>query len=291
MRERATPHGLPFAGLVAGAVGALAALVALPDVARLPFGLLAVDAALAWGFVSLARVLLADDAPWNGLVAALSPYLVVGFLARRVAYASGALPPIPLRASLLLEALMLTAALATFLALRRRFPARAALVATGGAGILILVALLARLAAIPPAPARGDLAILAVALALAGAILAAQAWGARRFGGNFALLCTPAALAIAAGQLLDGSVTYFSVVDPLGLASADYSEQVALSAFVLDLAGPGYLALKWGVALAGGYAVAHGGRGAGRPERQFGIALLLVYFGLQPAFFSGTQLL
>lgn len=281
----------PRAGLVAGGVGALVALASLSDVARLPFGLLVLDLALAWGFVSLARALLADDAPWDGLVAALAPYVVVSFLVRRVAHASGTLLPVPLRASILFEAGVLAAALLAFVALRRRIRDRGALVGVGVAGAVVVVALAARIAALPPAPARGDATIIAIALALAGVLFAAQGWGARRLGGRFAALASPAALAIAAGQLLDGSITYFSVVDPLGIASADYREQIALSAFVLDAAGPAYVALKWIVALAAGYAVAHDKASARFPERRFGVALLLVYFGLQPGFFSGTQLL
>lgn len=288
-RPRGAPAHFPRAGLAVGAIGTLAALAALREVAELPFGLLAIDLALGWGFVSLARALLPDDAPWDGLVAALAPYLVAGFLVRRVAHASDLLLPVAFRASLLLEAGILAAALLAYVQLGRKFGVGRALVAIGAVGVLTVLALVARLASLPPAPERGDLSILAAALALTVAALLVQAWGACRIGGKVDALKSPAALAISAGQLLDGAVTYLSVVDPLGLASSDYRERVPLSALVLDSAGPAYVALKWAVALAAGYVIAR--EGGANPERRIGIALTLVYLGLQPAFFSGTQLL
>lgn len=285
------PSLATLAGLAAGAIGIIVASFVLPDVAALPFGLLALDAALAWGLVSFARALFDHDAPWDALVAALAPYLVVGFLARRVAYASGILPPVPMRASLLLEMAILAAALLAFAVIRRRAGDRVALAATGAAGVIMLGALLARLAALPPAPAPGDVAILGIAVASAAGLLVTQVGIARHLGGKLAVLGTPIALAVAASQLLDGTITYLSVVDPFGLASGDYREQIALSAFALDVTGPGYVALKWAVAVAAGYAIGRDAASARKAERRFGLALLLVYLGLQPAIFSGSQLL
>lgn len=286
MPAPAKPRRSPVAGLVAGAIGSLAALTSIREVAQFPFGLVVIDAALAWGLASLARTLLAEDDPWDALVAALVPFLVTPFLARSVAYATGKILPLALRATILLEVIVLATALIGFVTLGRCLPERAVF-ALGAMGALIVVALVALLASKRPEPAVGNIVILAVALAVACALLAAQALGARRLGGNFATLASPVPLVVAAGQLLDGAVTYFSVVDPLGLASSNYHEQVALSALLLDTTGPGNVAAKWAIGLAAGYVIARDGE----PERRFGFALALAFFGLQPAFFSGSQLL
>lgn len=285
-------------GLAAGVGAALLALAALPAVARVPFGLLVLDVAMAWGLVSLMR--LASDSlgvPVDGWLLAFGAFLPVPFLVRFGAARHDFLLPAVLRHTWLLEVLVLGVALGLLVASHRApshrlLPAGPArLVALGGASLAFALLALALLPA--PAPPRSALIIWG-ATALAGclALLAQRFAAVRRRGQRFEVFGSAAALFLAGTQLLDGVVSYLSVRDPLGVLDVAFSEQVAVSAWLIENTGPGYVVVKWSLALVIVYVI-DGKPWPARPDPMTRLAtyLFTAFIGLGPGLFSATRLM
>lgn len=300
VREVPADTGQVRRGLAVGIASVALAVVALPLVARVPFGLLAVSGGMAWGLFCALRAASAKlhVAPGDGWLLALGSFLPLPFLVRFLAAQSGVLLPAPLRATWLLEVAALGAALGLLAALHRARRAagggpRAAVLAVAavGAGLSGLLLLLATAASAPPRP--GALTIWGATGALVAAALVVQWAVARRFRGTrLERFGSAAALLLAATQLLDGIVSYLSVEDPLGVLTVDFAEQVPLSAWLLETTGPGYAAAKWLVALSVVYFV-DGKPWPARPEPtgRLGFYLFVALLGLGPGLFSASRLL
>lgn len=291
------PPPSPRLGLAAGAFATLLTLAALPAVAALPYGLLALDIGLAWGFVSLVRwaALRREAVPWSLLAVSSVPYVGLAHLVRRLFQELGLPLPLPLGHTILFEVLWLLVPLLTLAKAARLGPSpgRRPLMLAGVVGAALASALLLATAWAAPRPSPGAWGVLALTIALVGLALAIQALAGHRLGPVGQRLAAPTALALSFSQLLDGVVTYLAVVDPLGWAGGGFREQVALSAFVLEHTGPGYPLLKWVLAMVLGFVTDFGRHAAGAADgaRAYGLFLVLVYVGLQPGLFSAGQLL
>lgn len=278
--------------LAVGATALASVLVALPWVARAPFGILAADAGLAWGVLGLLRLAQAEGQPLGGAqVVALAPWLGVPVVAARLAHRLGSDVPAWATWTLAPHALLVAAALAALALLHRARPSasRAHAIAVGLAGAGLVAALLAAFVLARP-PSAGPALLFAATVGLVAAALAVQRLLAPLHPAT-AALGSASALAVAAAQLLDGIVTYLSVVDPLGVLASPLREQVVLSALLLETTGVGYPLVKWALAVAL-VLVAHRGQAArSPPAARAGYELLVILLGLGPGLFSATQLL
>lgn len=284
-----------LAGLAA-AVAAVAVLVAAPGiVSRLPLGGLALNAALAWGVVAVLSLL--DDRGAlpkpDVLVPALVPYLVLPTLAHRLV-AAGEAPAI-LAHSFLVAAVGVT--VATLVASSLNARAREWLGpldgtrAVGGVGVVLAAGLAARIATPLSAIRPGTGWILLAAGSVLCIVLVGQRWVC---GGSLGEGCrafaTGSALAVTGGQLADGVVSYLAVRDPFGFLGQTFTEEVPLSAFVLETAGPLYPLGKWALAILIVWVVDARGQPPSQVAR-VAVYLLAILLGAGPATFSATQLL
>lgn len=266
------------AGLVAGAVAALMALLVWQQMARVPFGFLFLDAAMAWGVHStiLVRHRQANNAR-PALVAILAPFLVAGMLARQT------LDPTQwgygLTNTIILPALLVSAAA---LADRRVLTKFIALV---GAGLVVTLAAVA----VIRAPAYGAL-LFTIALVSVTGLLFLQAFS-RKSSGRFAVWATPAALTISASQLLDGVVTYLAVRDPLDVTPRTFYEQMPASDWILENLGPGYIVVKWALALGIVLGIESKDAWNESAPKRVGIYLVIAMLGFGPGLFSAGNLL
>lgn len=279
-------------GLATGAVALLLALLALPFVAALPSGLLLVDVGLAWGTVSWVRLLVRtrrlriDDA----VIASLLPAMAIPSLARFLAAGQSVELPSGLGHTLAFSALLVAAVTgAAALAGPRRWVVQA----FGFGGLAGAVALLLLIALLHPSPPVGAWPTLGLTLATVAAAVTAQSVAARaaRGAGWKCLACAPA-LGLAAAQLLDGTVSYLAVANPLGLLAQASHEQVWLSALLIEWTGPGYVLVKWGLAIV--LVRVLDGPGirtrVSDPVHRLGLYLLMAYISMGPAIYSTVGL-
>lgn len=282
--------GLPLA---LGALALAAVIVDLPAVARVPFGVLAADVAMAWGILALLRTAGGLGQLRDAPILALAPFLGIPAVAVRLRHALGGGLPAWVEGTLAPHAILLALAIGAMTlprGVRGARDARDRAIVVGAAGGLALASLLAAFALARP-PGRGPVLVLATALCLLAAALVVQ-WRVAAWRPALARFGTSAALAVAASQLLDGLVTYLSVIDPLDLLETTLREQVRLSALILDATGVGYPIAKWGLALVIVHAV-DGARGTrhGDAASRIGLYLLVIFLGLGPGLYSSMQLL
>lgn len=288
----------PWWGLAWGGVALAATLVALPIIGAFPFGILALDGLLAWGFLSLLRLTIGriDAAATNGLIVALTPWLAVAFLGRLLAARQGFLLPLFLRYTILLEAGVLAFALGIYSVMRRRrmaARARTAKLTAGWAGAAVVAILLAVIVFTSTRLTAQGSALLGATLLLVATAVGLQ-WATGRWLGSerSLVLATGPALVLAAAQLLDGVVTYLAVRDPLGIAPGEFHEEVALSALLLEYSGVGFPLLKWLLALVVAYTIdrPRPTHLQMAPAKRLGFYLLITYLGLGPGLYSSSRL-
>lgn len=279
-------------GLVTGAVALLLALIALPFVAALPSGLLLLDVGLAWGTISWVRFLVRtrglriDDA----LIATLLPAIALPSLARFLAAGQSVDLPLGLRYTITFPVLLVAAVTgaAALAGTRRRV-----VQALGVGGLAAAATLLLLIPLLHPSPPVGAWPTLGLTLAIVATAVTVQ-WVAVRSARGAAwkcLACAPA-LGLAAAQLLDGTVSYLAVANPLGLLAQPSHEQIWLSAFLIQWTGPGYILAKWGLAIVL-VRVLDGPSIRSRvtdPVHRLGLYLLMAYISMGPAIYSTAGL-
>ncbi|HET6399032.1 MAG TPA: hypothetical protein VFH47_05710, partial [Candidatus Thermoplasmatota archaeon] len=112
------------------------------------------------------------------------------------------------------------------------------------------VVLLLALASSADAPPSGSWRTFLATLGALTALLGLQSLARLAQAPRVQALGSPAALAVAATQLLDGVVSYLAVRNPFGWLEEPHREQVRVSAILLEQTGPGFVLAKWGLALA-----------------------------------------
>ncbi len=288
------------AGVIMGAAAVAIAIVGLSYVAALPAGILLLDVALVWGLLSLVRVLSRWKAfvPDNAFLAAVLPALALPTLARFLAGQHGIALPMGLRYTIAFPVVLL-AAISTLLYVLYsaqskddgRWRVRATAVGwVVGLVVCAMFAVLVRGAADVQAGAWATLG-LTVSFVLGGLTIQANAhrflsWRHAR------LLASPPALLLTATQLLDGTVSYLAVGNPFSLLAQPSHEQIALSAFLIEWTGPGYVLAKWALALViirilDGPGVRHR---LADPFHRFMLYLVMAYVGMGPAIYSTVRL-
>lgn len=283
-------------GLAAGGAAALVALLALRVAARFPLGVLLLDAGMAWGLFALLRLAVRDAAgsgpagdASGAWILALGAFLPVPFLVQLLAALLGLALPAALRATWLLDVLVLAAVVA----LRWRVVPQGSARYLPLAGLALSGALLGLGVLAAGGLAPGAALVWAVTGVAVGGALVLQRGAARLARGTrWEVLGSGAALFLASSQLLDGVVSYLAVRDPLGVLGASFSEQVALSAWLLQHTGPGYALVKWLLAL-GVVHVVDGRAWPARAEPATRIAtfVFVAFISLGPGLFSATRLL
>lgn len=287
-------------GLLLGAVALLLAFLVLPYVAALPAGLLLLDAALAYGLLSFLRILLKWKGlnPTNGFIAAMVPSLALGALIRFLAATNEWNLPLGLRYTLAPTVLVVALASTVWVLLsarsgpasnRRLNPSALVGWSLFGLDVLFFIGILSG----APAAQRGTWATLAwtfstvaIALLIQGNLYKVNRWEkARRYA-------SAPALALAATQLLDGAVSYLAVGNPFGFLATPATEQMPISAFLIQWTGPGYVLVKWVLALV---LVAVLDRQDTRsriddPIQRAMIYLIIAYVGMGPAVYSTIRL-
>lgn len=279
-------------GLLAGATAALAAVSALPSVARIPAGILLLDVGAVWGAYATLCLLhrrgVRMDGQW---VAALAPWLAATILVRRLVPRWGIALPAWVQGTAVWPVAVLLSAALVLATLQGRTRMNAARWTTGIAGLGASVGLLAAHAS--RSGAGPEYVLLGLAGTIVGLALIVQSAAAKSASSpRLRTLAGPAALAVTASQLVDGVVTYLAVNDPLGLAPAGLREQMPLSAWLLETTGIGYPLVKWTLAVALSYGLAAGApaQGTGAP-RGVGTFLLVAMLGLGPGLWSASNLL
>lgn len=287
-------------GLVMGGVAAVLSFTALPFVAALPAGLLLLDGGMAYGFYCLLRVLCKwrGVEPGDAFIAALIPVLslhtLLGFLAAEKRW----LLPLGLRYTVALTVLLLACASLVLVGLApsNKRPNMAAwrrrCAVVGWLSLAGAVALFLDLALNAPPPQRGTWPTFALTVSTVSVALLLQG-NVHRFGVPWLRRFASApALALAATQLLDGAVSYLAVGNPFGLLAHPSQEQMAVSAFLIQWTGPGYVLAKWGLALL--VVMALDRRDAGSrvedPFHRAMVYLVVAYVGMGPAIFSTVRL-
>lgn len=273
-------------GLAAGAVALVVTWFLLIPVAALPLRMLILTLLLAWGLVSWAAWLHHHGMRLNGgaLVAA-STALALALVVARLLPKSGLILPLWMH-TLAWPVLMVAMGLGGF-ALAVRFVPRHA---TAAATAPFLAALAGVIAAYGGWVRIEAGVVLLLGIAMAGAaLLTLLQYGiaSRLTWPHAAGLATPAGVLLALSQLIDGLVTYLAVNNPLGLAPDGIVEQMALSAWILEVAGPMYPLVKWML----GAAVAIALHTSNWDAKRFGLFLLILYAGLMPGIFSASNLL
>lgn len=267
-----------WAGVVIGAAAAVAALFLWRVFVMIPFGLLLLDAGLAWGITSsLRRAPVGDGRSGSRWVASLAPYVGAGLLFRRLI--DPAALGYGLTHTLVLPAVLVAVGLVMLSSpLTKRF-----------AGAMGAVLLLSALFPVVVAAVPSARLLFASGTAVVIVALIVQLNLSKRT--RLAILASPAALAVAAAQLLDGVITYLAVNDPLGLAPRTFYEQMPLSAWLLANIGPGYGLVKWALAI--GIVLALEKAHPWRKDPGLGVAmyLLVLLLSLGPALFSTFNLL
>lgn len=285
-------------GLVAGVLALATAWFGIATVARFPFGVLAVNLGLAWGAYTVVELGIhrrpATHALW---VPALAPWLAAPMLLRMHLLAMDEAVPLWVAGTWTLEALSVGLGVFTVLAYRHLLDdlasTRAALACSGGFALALCTVFILLHLTMPQPVQAGAITIFALTVAFVAIAVAAQhtflrsnrrpAWRAIAGG---------AALAVTASQLLDGVVTYLAVVDPLGLLDRTMTEQVPLSAWLLETTGIGYPIVKWALALVIAYLLEREWRTGDEPTaKRTGIYLALIFVGLGPALYSTASLL
>lgn len=285
-------------GLVIGVLALATAWFGLPIVARVPLGGLLLNLGLAWGAYAVVEIgIHRQPAPHAQWVPALAPWLAAPMLLRMHLVAMQESLPAWVIMTWTLEAMSIALGVVAALAYRHLLDdlasTRAALTCSGGIALaLCLVFLLLHVTMPEPVP-RGALTVFALAVALVAAALSAQHFLLRSSGKPAVrVLAGGAALAVTASQLLDGVVTYLAVVDPLGLLDRQMTEQVALSAWLLETTGVGYPIVKWVLALGIAFLLEREWRAVKEPAaKRTGIYLAILFVGLGPALYSTASLL
>lgn len=287
--------------VIAGLVALVLAFVALQYVAALPSGLLLLDVVLAWGYVNFIRLMARRTGfePDNGFIAALIPVLAIPTLTLFLASEHGIQLPLGLRYSVAFPVLLL-AVTSTILFLLRpkpeRMPAEAWKIRVLSTGLLtvgIPALLLLALALGAPNVQAGAWPTLALTALVVVAALTLQA-NAHKFlpWRHAKILGSAPALALTATQLLDGTVSYLAVGNPLHLLAQPSHEQMAVSAFLIEWTGPGYILAKWALAILlvrilDGPAMRHR---LAEPSHRFMLYVIMAYVGMGPAIFSTARL-
>lgn len=285
-------------GLVVGVLALATAWFGLPIVARVPLGGLLLNLGLAWGTYAVVEIgIHRRPAPHSQWVPALAPWLAAPMLLRMHLIAMQESLPAWGIMTWTLEAMSVALGVAAALAychlLDDLASTRAALACSGGIALaLCLVFLLLHVTMPEPVP-RGALTVFALGVALVAAAVAAQHIMLRSSSRPAVrVLAGGAALAVMASQLLDGAVTYLAVIDPLGLLDRQMTEQVALSAWLLETTGVGYPIVKWGLALGIAFLLEREWRAVKEPAaKRIGIYLAILFVGLGPALYSTASLL
>lgn len=283
-----------ISGLVSGGLALLASFFTLPFVAAFPAGILLVDVMMAWGTLSWVRLLvrkrqLAID---DRVIAALLPAVAIASLARFLAAEQGILLPLGLRFTVAFPVLIVVA-LTCLVAFAR--PARRSTSAhiAGWLALAVAMVLLLAIATGSPNQPIGAWPTLGLTLGIVVVAVASQALVARKGRAPWwrALGSAPA-LGLAAAQLLDGTVSYLAVANPLGLLAHASQEQIWLSAFLIQWTGPGYILAKWALALV--LVRVLDGPGARNrltdPIHRLGLYLLMAYISMGPAIYSTVRL-
>lgn len=286
-------------GLVVGVLALATAWFGLPIVARVPLGGLLLNLGLAWGAYAVVEIGIhrqpASHAQW---VPALAPWLAAPMLLRMHLVAVQESLPAWVITTWTLEAMSIALGVAAALAYRHLLDdlasTRAALACSAGIALALCFVFLLLHVTMPEPVPRGALTVFALAVALVAAAVAAQHFLLRSNSRPAALrvLAGGAALAVTASQLLDGVVTYLAVVDPLGLLDRPMTEQVALSAWLLDTTGVGYPIVKWVLAVGIAFLLEREWRAVKEPAaKRTGIYLAILFVGLGPALYSTASLL
>lgn len=296
--EPPVPEALPAAqppsaypGLVVGSAALISALLFLPWVARIPYGGLALNAALGWGAygVLLHRERLLRAAG-NWAIVALLGFLATPHLTRVVAHQLGTRLPLGLDYTLAFLVLAVASGVGLLQALARWMGPKRGAMGAALAGAVASGSLAAIAALTSSTLTREGLLLVGLALLVTAAAVAVQGFVARRLPWAAPrVLASGPALAVSATQLLDGVVTYLAVVDPLGLAPGEFHEQVPLSGLVLATTGVGYPLLKWCLAMAIAFAFER--HTWSLASRRVGLYLLILALGLGPALYSALQTL
>lgn len=285
-------------GLMAGVLALATAWFALPTLVGIPFGGLALNLALAWGAYTVVELgIHRRPAPHTWWVPALAPWLAAPMLLRMHLLAMGEDLPAWVAVTWTLEAMSIALGTATVVAYRHLMddlaPTKAALACSGAIGFLLSAVFLLLHVTMPEPVRGGALAIFALTLLVVGGAVAAQHLLLRSNSRpGWRAVAGGAALAVTASQLLDGVVTYLAVIDPFHLLAEPMTEQVALSAWLLETTGIGYPIAKWALAIAIAFILERDWRGSTEPTpRRTGIYLALIFLGLGPALYSAASLL
>ncbi|MEK6986217.1 MAG: DUF63 family protein [Candidatus Thermoplasmatota archaeon] len=282
-------------GLIGGAVALFISLVGLRYVAPLPAGLLLLDGALVWGYLSFAKTLglwrgREPDGAWMTAVAAsLAIPTALRFLAVQQAWSL----PVAFYRTLALPVVLLSLATVVLLAPRTQTPAtwasRAGFIAWTSLG---LAALTVAGFGLLGEPRPGAWSTLGLTILVAGVLLVFQFTAHRILRRpSLAVFAGAPALLLAATQLLDGTVSYLAVKNPLGLLPFGLTEQMAISAFLIEWTGPGYILVKWILALVLARVLSGFGGRLDDPYQRLLLFLVVVYIGVGPALFSTLNLL
>lgn len=285
-------------GLVTGILAFATAWFALSVVVRLPLGVLALNLALAWGTYTVVELgIRRHPASHTAWVPALAPWLAAPMLLRMHLLATEETMPAWLVATWTLEALSVALGVIAVLVYRHLLDdlasAKASLVCSGAIALALSGVFLLLHLTMPRPVDSGALGIFAMTLVIVSVSVAAQHLLLRRNRRpRWRAVAGGAALAVTASQLLDGFVTYLAVIDPFHLLDKPMTEQVALSAWLLDVTGIGYPIAKWMLALAIAYLLERGWTTTDEPTpKRTGIYLALIFVGLGPALYSTASLL
>lgn len=284
-------------GLIGGAVALLISLIGLRYVAPLPAGLLLLDGVLVWGYLSFAKTLglwrgREPDGAWMTAVAAS---LAIPTGLRFLAIQQGWSLPVAFYRTLALPVILISLATTALLA----FPPRVQSVAGWtlrarwiGWTSLGLAAVAVLAFGLLGQPRPGAWATLSLTVLVVAALLVIQ-FGAHRIlrRPSLAIYAGAPALLLAATQLLDGTVSYLAVKNPLGWLPVGLTEQMPISAFLIEWTGPGYILVKWMLALVLARVFAGFGGRLDDPYQRLLLFLVVVYIGVGPALFSTLNLL
>lgn len=298
-----TPAPAYWAAIGIGLVALAISLLRPGLLDAVPVGGLWANLALLAGLLGFFLLLFEDEgrAVGDRLLVVLTPALAAAVLARLLYMDPGTSQTVILREPAVPEVTATALALGLTWTLARSRPLGwtgaawvTGLVATGVAAALAIVHVL-RIQPVAP----GARTVLIVTLMAVVAILVLQwALARTRSGSRVGVLATGAGLAVVAGHVLDGVVSYLAVTDALGVLGGGLAEGVLVSRWILENAGPLFPLVKW--ALGAGIMVAleppHGqpsqtpGRSGAWWHRTV-VLVLVLFAGLGPGLFSTLQLL
>lgn len=288
-------------GAIAVALVAVAVSLAWPDLLdTVPVGGLWANLALLAGLLGLFLLLFEDQQRpvTDRLIPVIAAALPAAVLARLLYMDPGSSQTVALHEAAVPEVLIVaTVLLASWAALRMwpQMPRMALLVVGVLGGLTSLVIALVHVDLARPLPA-GASVVLGVTGVVVAAGLAIQWAVARQARDPRTLaLATPAGLAVVAGHLLDGVVSYLAVVDPLGVLTQSHGEGVVVSRVILETAGPLFPVVKWLVAAAAVALLEHDAQAtAGQATHGWmrtAILVLVLFVGMGPGIYSATQVL